>query len=72
MHFYPGVHVTLPLVGTFAPAKVIAASTAPVCFYKNVVNLVQLWKGSKILVGVDLTERAEMRAEEEYWKQHKN
>ncbi|KAI0362239.1 phosphatidylinositol synthase [Trametes cingulata] len=36
----------------------------PICAYKNVVNLVQLWKASKILVGVDLAERAKAREEE--------
>jgi len=35
---------------------------APVCLAKNVVNFVQLWKASKILVGVDLAERAKDRA----------
>jgi len=28
-----------------------------ICLLKNVINLVQLWKASKILVGVDLAER---------------
>ena len=36
----------------------------PICFTKNVVNVVQLWKASKILVGVDLAERAKAREEE--------
>jgi len=35
---------------------------APVCLAKNIVNFVQLWKASKILVGVDLAERAKDRA----------
>ena len=36
----------------------LAYCAAPFCFIKNVVNMVQLWKSSKILVGVDLAERA--------------
>ena len=38
-----------------------------ICFwvslFKNIVNVVQLWKASKILVGVDLVERAKAREE---------
>jgi len=74
MHFYQNATpvVDLPLVGPLNWAGVVAAATFPVCAYKNIVNAVQLWKGSKILVGVDLTERAEQRAEEEYRRQRKN
>jgi CDP-diacylglycerol--inositol 3-phosphatidyltransferase len=74
MHFYkdavPLFYV--PMLGELTLAELAASVTAPVWAYKNVVNVVQLWKGSKILVGVDLTERAELRAEEEYRKQHQN
>jgi CDP-diacylglycerol--inositol 3-phosphatidyltransferase len=38
-------------------AQAMAIVTLPVCFTKNVINVVQLWKASKILVGVDLAER---------------
>jgi CDP-diacylglycerol--inositol 3-phosphatidyltransferase len=38
-------------------AHVLAMVTFPVCFLKNVINVVQGWKASKILVGVDLAER---------------
>jgi CDP-diacylglycerol--inositol 3-phosphatidyltransferase len=34
-----------------------------VCLAKNGINVVQLWKASKILVGVDLAERARARLE---------
>lgn len=73
MHSYREVApiLSLPLLGPLNWAGLIATITFPVCFYKNVVNGVQLWKGSKILVGVDLTERAELRAEEEYRKQQR-
>ncbi|KAI6150342.1 CDP-diacylglycerol-inositol 3-phosphatidyltransferase [Pisolithus tinctorius] len=40
---------------------VMAILTFPVCLIKNVINVVQLWKASKILVGVDLAERAAER-----------
>ena len=36
--------------------------------YKNFVNVVQLWKASKILVGVDLADRARAREEVEIMK----
>jgi CDP-diacylglycerol--inositol 3-phosphatidyltransferase len=35
-----------------------------VCFVKNVINVVQMWKASKILVGVDLAERGRLRTRE--------
>jgi len=74
MHFYQNAIpvLVLPILGGLNYAGLVALATFPVCFYKNIVNLVQLWKGSKILVGVDLTERAEQRAEEQYRKQNRN
>ncbi|KAF9456773.1 CDP-diacylglycerol-inositol 3-phosphatidyltransferase [Collybia nuda] len=44
-------------------AQAVALISLPVCFLKNVINLVQLWKASKILVGVDLAEREMARKE---------
>ena len=41
--------------------QLLAVLTAPVCVAKNIINMVQLWKASKILVGVDLAERAKDR-----------
>ncbi|KAJ9125502.1 hypothetical protein QFC22_000463 [Naganishia vaughanmartiniae] len=41
--------------------QVVAILTGPVCFGKNVINCVQFWKASKILVGVDLAEREAAR-----------
>jgi len=38
--------------------QAMAILSFPICFTKNIINLVQLWKASKILVGVDLAERA--------------
>jgi hypothetical protein len=47
----------------------MALLSFPVCFTKNVINLVQLWKASKILVGVDLATRAKARAEKQQLQQ---
>ncbi|KAF5391259.1 hypothetical protein D9757_001989 [Collybiopsis confluens] len=57
--------VRAPYVGHFMAhltyAEAVVAVTAPVFLLKNIINVVQLWKASKILVGVDLAERAEAR-----------
>lgn len=50
----PWTTITLPAF--------LAIISFPVFFLKNVINVVQLWKASKILVGVDLAERAAARA----------
>lgn len=50
-----------PFTKTLTVPELVAASTFPVFFYKNVVNVVQLWKASKILVGIDLSDRAKER-----------
>jgi CDP-diacylglycerol--inositol 3-phosphatidyltransferase len=44
-------------------AQLFASLSAPVCLGKNVINVVQLWKASKILVGVDIAEREQARKE---------
>lgn len=46
---------------SFTWPQVLALVSFPVCLAKNIINLVQLWKASKILVGVDLAERAAAR-----------
>ena len=38
--------------------QLMALVTFPIFAIKNIINVVQLWKASKILVGVDLAERA--------------
>ena len=43
-------------------AQWLALISAPISLGKNIVNVVQAWKASKILVGVDLAERAKERA----------
>ncbi|KAF5365601.1 hypothetical protein D9758_003221 [Tetrapyrgos nigripes] len=67
-------HTPLPIDLGWAPllghslqgltyAQAVAIVTAPVCFLKNVINMVQLWKAAKVMVGVDLAERANARRE---------
>lgn len=58
-------------LGDFVPAAAHltwASALASVCFpvfvLKNIINFVQLWKASKILVGIDLAERAAAREKE--------
>ncbi|CCA66940.1 related to CDP diacylglycerol-inositol 3-phosphatidyltransferase [Serendipita indica DSM 11827] len=51
-------------VASLTFAKILALITFPICFGKNVINVVQGWKASKILVGVDLAERTKMRDRE--------
>lgn len=45
-------------------AELMAYVCLPICIFKNIINLIQLWKASKILVGVDLAERAQARQAE--------
>jgi len=49
---------------SFTWPEAMALSCFPICLLKNVINLVQLWKAAKILVGVDLAERAQTREED--------
>lgn len=41
--------------------ELAAYLTGTVSFVKNVINVVQLWKASKMLVGVDIAERQASR-----------
>jgi len=52
---------TIPSLGNLTWPQLVACCCFPICFLKNLVNFVQLWKASKILVGVDLAERAKAR-----------
>ncbi|KAF8557233.1 phosphatidylinositol synthase [Imleria badia] len=53
--------VTFAYLSSFTWPQILALLSFPVCLAKNIINLVQLWKASKILVGVDLAERAAAR-----------
>lgn len=43
--------------------QLLACGTFPIFLGKNIINVVQLWKASKILVGVDIAQRARARQE---------
>jgi CDP-diacylglycerol--inositol 3-phosphatidyltransferase len=47
----------IPWSTSLTYAQLFALCTFPICTLKNVINVVQLWKASKILVGVDIAER---------------
>jgi len=49
-------------LGDLTYPQFMALLTFPIFAIKNIINVVQLWKASKILVGVDLAERAAARA----------
>lgn len=50
-----------PYLSSVTYAELFAALSFPVFAAKNVINFVQLWKASKILVGVDIAERKKAR-----------
>ena len=50
-----------PLLSRLTWPEAIALASSWVFLLKNIINFVQLWKASKILVGVDLAERAKAR-----------
>jgi CDP-diacylglycerol--inositol 3-phosphatidyltransferase len=54
--------IGVPMLGNLTYPQLMAALTFPIFLLKNIINVVQLWKASKILVGVDLAERAAARA----------
>lgn len=54
---------TSAILGNLTWPEAVAIISGPICLLKNIINLVQLWKASKILVGVDLAERANARVE---------
>ncbi|KIY64234.1 phosphatidylinositol synthase [Cylindrobasidium torrendii FP15055 ss-10] len=58
--FLSGPEIPWPLAD-WSWASAVAVLSAPICFLKNIINIVQLWKASKILVGVDLNERKQAR-----------
>jgi len=54
---------SIPLFAGISWPLLLATLSAPICLVKNILNVVQLWKASKILVGVDLAVRAAKRAQ---------
>ena len=55
--------IVAPFIANVTWPQLLAVLSAPVCFAKQVINVVQLWKASKILVGVDLAQRQAARLE---------
>ncbi|KAF8201455.1 phosphatidylinositol synthase [Pholiota molesta] len=55
------IGLPLPYLRSLSYPQFMAILSFPIFFLKNVINVVQLWKASKILVGVDLAERAAAR-----------
>lgn len=53
-----------PLVASLTWPQLLAVITAPICLGKNIINVVQLWKASKILVGIDLATRQAKKLQE--------
>lgn len=49
------------LISALTWPELAAYLTALIAFVKNVINIVQLWKASKMLVGVDIAERQAAR-----------
>ncbi|KAH8833819.1 phosphatidylinositol synthase [Flagelloscypha sp. PMI_526] len=58
------VAAVIPFLAKYTWPEVAAAVCFPICFLKNIINIVQLWKASKTLVGVDLYERELARQEQ--------
>lgn len=55
------IATSLPWLEGLSWPELIALVCFPISALKNIINIVQLWKASKILVGVDLVERAKAR-----------
>jgi CDP-diacylglycerol--inositol 3-phosphatidyltransferase len=55
------IGLTHPLLKHLTWPEAVAIASFWVFLAKNIINFVQLWKASKILVGVDLAERAKAR-----------
>jgi len=46
-----------PVLKHLTFAQLVAVLTFPISLGKNIINVVQAWKASKVLVGVDLRDR---------------
>jgi len=55
------IGLTHPLLSRLTWPEAVALTSFWIFLAKNIINFVQLWKASKILVGVDLAERAKAR-----------
>ncbi|KAG9121789.1 CDP-diacylglycerol-inositol 3-phosphatidyltransferase [Ceratobasidium sp. 392] len=57
----PELAIAAQYIATISWPHLLALISFPICFGKNIINIVQLWKASKMLVGVDLADRAKER-----------
>ncbi|KAJ7709966.1 CDP-alcohol phosphatidyltransferase-domain-containing protein [Mycena rosella] len=55
------IGIPIDLLSTLTYPGLFALLSFPIFALKNVINVVQLWKASKILVGVDIAERKKAR-----------
>jgi CDP-diacylglycerol--inositol 3-phosphatidyltransferase len=55
------VVASLPYLGAVSWPELAALICLPIAAVKNGINMVQLWKASKMLVGVDIAERQAAR-----------
>jgi CDP-diacylglycerol--inositol 3-phosphatidyltransferase len=55
--------IVAPFIANVTWPQLLAVVSAPICLAKQIINVVQLWKASKILVGVDLAQRQAARLE---------
>ncbi|CAE6438888.1 unnamed protein product [Rhizoctonia solani] len=57
----PALDSAAKFIANLSLPDLLALISFPISFAKNVINVVQLWKASKMLVGVDLADRAKER-----------
>ncbi|KAL5635605.1 hypothetical protein ACGC1H_004418 [Rhizoctonia solani] len=57
----PALDSAAKFIANLSWPDLLALISFPISFAKNVINVVQLWKASKMLVGVDLADRAKER-----------
>ncbi|KAL1411900.1 phosphatidylinositol synthase 1 (CDP-alcohol phosphatidyltransferase1) [Vanrija albida] len=59
-HYAPFL-ADVPIIGWMTWPQLIGLLCFPIMFAKQVINVVQFWKASKILVGIDIANRQEAR-----------
>lgn len=53
--------IVFELIKKLTWPQIVGFLTFPICFIKQAINAVQFWKAAKVLVGIDLAERAKDR-----------
>jgi len=54
-------NLTFNFIEALTWPQLLGYVTLPICAFKQFVNCVQFWKAAKVLVGIDLVERAEKK-----------